>query len=153
MRVSCGGGVIFLFLASLCAARPCLLEDFEHNNNANSCQIIITPNPVYSTRYLVLFLYHPAVDPPHARPACPIWILSPVHLSSLRSTGHPVPSAFASVISNLVPRTRNCDFSGSIDAKSGMVSVYRLLSVVGRSRLIDVGSNSTLAFALSIFFR
>ena len=89
----------------------------------------------------------------HARPALPIWILSPVHLSSLRSTGQLVPSALARVSSSLVPSTRNCDFSGSIGANSGYVSWNRLLSVVGRLKSIEVEEKSTLALALSIFLR
>ena len=54
----------------------------------------------------------------YARPALPIWIRCPDHLSSLRSTGQLVPSALTSVSSSLVPSTRNDDFSGSIAAKS-----------------------------------
>lgn len=55
----------------------------------------------------------------YAIPALPTWILSPVNLSSLRSTGQLVPSAFTRVISSFVPRTLNLLSSGLMPANNG----------------------------------
>ena len=89
----------------------------------------------------------------YAIPALPTWIISPVNLSSLRSTGQLVPSALASVISNLVPKILNLLSSGLILANSGNLVWYRLLSDVRRSRLTWSGWKSTMACDLSIFLR
>jgi hypothetical protein len=55
----------------------------------------------------------------YARPALPTWIISPVSLSSLRSTGQLVPSALTKVISSFVPRILNLLSSGLMPANSG----------------------------------
>ena len=90
----------------------------------------------------------------HALPALPVCMISPVGRSSLLSTGHAEPSAFANVNSSFVPMILNSDFFVSIGAYSGIEAAYRLLSEVKRSRSKVVGEEKmTLDFALSIFLR
>lgn len=103
-------------------------------------------------RFLILDI-EVEYPPSQALAALPIWMRSPDQRSSFRSTGQLVPSPLISVNSSFVPSTRNLDFSGSIGANSSKLSLYRLLSVVGRSREMPSGVNSTLALSLSIFFR
>ena len=91
---------------------------------------------------------------PHALPALPVCMISPVGRSSLLSTGQPVPSAFANVNSSFVPMILNSDVFVSIGAYSGIEVANRLLSEVNRSRSKVVGEEKmTLDFAFSIFLR
>ena len=81
-------------------------------------------------------------------------MISPDVASSDRSTGHPSPSALASVNSSFVPSTLKLDSDGSIFPYSGIEALYRVLSAVGRSTSTVVGEEkSTLASVLEIFFR
>ncbi len=80
----------------------------------------------------------------------------PVGLSSLRSTGHELPSALASDTSSLVPRILNVDLAASMGPNSGTTALYLFgvgVSVVGRSRSSCCASNTILAVSLLIFFR
>lgn len=75
--------------------------------------------------------------------------------SSLRNTGHELPSALTKFTSNFVPRILNVDAAGSIVPKRGIEALYRLgrLSVVLRSTESSLEVNSTFAVSLLIFLR
>ena len=81
-------------------------------------------------------------------------MISPVLLSSLRKTGHPLPSVLTSINSNFVPMILYVDLSGSMGPYRSTVLVYLLLSNVGKSssRVVD-DLKSTFARDLSIFLR
>lgn len=83
-------------------------------------------------------------------------MISPVLGSSLRSTGHELPSAFTRVTSNFVPIILNVDSSGLIGPNSSTTFLYRLggVSVVGRSRESSLGEENLMeAVSLLIFLR
>lgn len=90
----------------------------------------------------------------HARPARPVWIISPVSRSSDRKTGQPWPSALTRLNSSFVPIILNVLACVSMAANNGICVRYRLWSNVCRSSSIVVGDeNSTVEVVLSIFLR
>lgn len=92
---------------------------------------------------------------PYALPARPVCMISPVGFSSALNTGHPAPSAFASVSSNFVPNTLNVLLPVSIFPYNCIVASYCFPSDVFRSIMTSLpdSGNSTLETALSIFLR
>lgn len=90
----------------------------------------------------------------YALPAGPICVISLVLSSSLRSAHQLAISSLTRVSSILVPIIFELDLAISIGAKSGMVVLYRFMSVVGRSKMISVGdAKSILDRCLSTFLR
>lgn len=109
---------------------------------------------IYLPSY-ISFLFHPSPNSHCKLPALPIWKISPLCASSLRSTGHDVVSALASVTSSFVPSILKVVFSGLMAAKRGTSVVYRLgvASDVTRSRSILLVLNLTVDLSLTIFLR
>jgi len=80
-----------------------------------------SPSPLFLPYNRIEAKRHCHTKTVYTLPALPAWMISPVCLSSDLRTGHPSPSAFASVSSSFVPMILKVQLSGLMVPNSGML--------------------------------
>lgn len=119
-----------------------------------ACLCCLSTKPFHVSHFAFCSLTWRKWRETHTLPALPIWMISPVGLSSPLRTGQLTPSALTNSNSSFVPMILNELLSGSMVPKRGISCLNRFLSEVRRSRSTVVGEvNLTVEASLSIFLR